>query len=247
MHTMYKVIAEPHCHTLVSHHAYSTIGEYAADARSKGIEFVAITDHGPLLPDGAHLWHFDNLYKAIPEQINGVYILRGAEANIVSHEGALDIDATLLSKLDWVIASYHPDAIEPGTKSQHTKCWEMIAENPHVDVIGHCGDPRFGFDHEVVCKAFAKHGKIVEINNHSPLARPGSFELCVEIIKACGKYGVPVVVTTDAHHVSKMGIYDEAFKVLEASGIDKALVLNLERDRFAEKASAVSGRAFPLK
>ena len=35
------------------------------------MEAIAITDHAPAIPDGAHPWHFQNL-KAIPREIYGV-------------------------------------------------------------------------------------------------------------------------------------------------------------------------------
>ena len=242
---MDKIFAELHCHTVASQHAYSTISEYAVDARKKGIGYIAITDHGPALPDGCHIWHFDNL-KAVPDIIDGVTILRGVEANIVSYAGELDINRGVLEKLDWVIASLHPDVICPASKKEHTMCWERVAENPNIDVIGHSGDPRFDFDHETACRAFAKYGKIVEINNHSGSARKGSLEKCAEIVRCCDKYDVPVIITTDAHHVSQMGIYNDAMKVVESSCIRKELVLNLNSNKKAllKKLSEITGRHF---
>ena len=242
---MYHVIAEPHCHTLVSHHAYSTIYECVQEAKRKGVEFLAITDHGPRLPDGAHIWHFDNLYKSVPHMIDGVFLLRGAETNIIDHQGTLDLPADLLQRLDWVIASYHPDAVTPGTFENHTECWLAIAANPDVDVIGHCGDPRFSFDHETVCREFAKYGKIVEINNHSEKARIGSFEVCLDIVRCCGKYGVPVVLSTDAHYAGQIAICYNSFRIAERAEIDPTLILNIDRDRFATKVKEITGRNFP--
>ena len=38
---------DTHAHTLASTHAYSTIHDYIAEAKRKGIIIFAITDHGP--------------------------------------------------------------------------------------------------------------------------------------------------------------------------------------------------------
>ena len=60
-----RLLADLHTHTLASGHAYSTLTENAQAARLKGLELIAITDHGPTVPQGAHPWYFWNL-KAAP-------------------------------------------------------------------------------------------------------------------------------------------------------------------------------------
>ena len=59
------------------------------------MEAIAITDHAPAIPDGAHPWHFQNL-KAIPREIYGVKILYGAEVNILDLEGNIDLADSVL-------------------------------------------------------------------------------------------------------------------------------------------------------
>ncbi|MGL4859384.1 MAG: PHP domain-containing protein, partial [Enterobacteriaceae bacterium] len=50
-----------HMHTVASTHAYSTLHDYLAEARLKGIRLLAITDHGPRMPDAPHEWYFNNM------------------------------------------------------------------------------------------------------------------------------------------------------------------------------------------
>ena len=52
-----NLIADMHCHTVASGHAYSTVQEIAREASNKGLEMVAITDHGPSMPGGPHCYH----------------------------------------------------------------------------------------------------------------------------------------------------------------------------------------------
>ena len=85
-----KILLDTHTHTLASTHAYSTVLEMAKYASEAGMEAIAITDHAPAIPDGAHPWHFQNL-KAIPREIYGVKILYGAEVNILDLEGNIDL------------------------------------------------------------------------------------------------------------------------------------------------------------
>ena len=42
-----KYCLDTHTHSLVSGHAFSTIAEMSAAAARKGLELLAITEHGP--------------------------------------------------------------------------------------------------------------------------------------------------------------------------------------------------------
>lgn len=56
-----RVVADLHCHTIASTHAYSTVTELAKAASERGLLAIACTDHGPAAPDSPHIWHFGNL------------------------------------------------------------------------------------------------------------------------------------------------------------------------------------------
>lgn len=66
---MYPV--DLHMHTVASTHAYSTLSDYIAEARRKGIKLFAITDHGPDMADAPHHWHFINM-RIWPRVVDGV-------------------------------------------------------------------------------------------------------------------------------------------------------------------------------
>lgn len=230
-----KLIADTHTHTLACDHAYSTLAENIQAAKRKGLLFLAMTEHTPSMPGGPSRLHFTNL-RILPQSMDGVSLLKGAEVNIMDREGALDLTDSILEKLDWVIASLHLTNYKPATRRDHTATWLAIAENPLVDVIGHCGDGRYAFDHEPVIDAFAKHEKIVEINAHSFLARPGSRENCPRIARLCAEKGVSVVVSSDAHHSSKIGHFSAAVKMLQEIDFPRELILNADADRFLAAA-----------
>lgn len=237
-----SIIAETHSHTIACNHAYSTLLENVHAAAQRGIRFLCVTDHGPQMLDGPHEWFFRNLPKTVPDILDGVVVLKGAEANILDYEGRLDICDKDLGNLDWVIASYHTVCCDPDTEEAHTMGWIKIAENPLVDVIGHCGDARYPFDVETVVKAFAGHGKIVEINAHSFSCRPGSPENCRKIALCCKKYGVPVVCSSDAHFATQIGNVRASLEMLREIDFPEELILNLDYDRFLDVAQAKSGR-----
>ena len=106
----YSVIADLHCHTVASDHAYSTITEIANAAAAKGFAAVGCTDHGTGIQDAPHMWHFYNL-DALPDVISGVRVLRGVEANVMDFTGRLDMEDYVLDRLEIVIASMHGDVV----------------------------------------------------------------------------------------------------------------------------------------
>ena len=46
-----QIIADLHTHTLSATHAFNTLDEMAAKAAALGYAALAITDHGPAMPD----------------------------------------------------------------------------------------------------------------------------------------------------------------------------------------------------
>ncbi len=231
---MYHFIADTHCHTIASTHAYSTLIENASYAAEIGMKALAVTDHGPKNLDAPHLWYFTNLPITVPRFLHGINILRGVETNIMDYEGTLDLGENTLKKLDWVIASYHSCNCEPGTVKQHTNAYLQIAQNPYVDVIGHSGSPKYLYDYEQGIKAFKEYGKLVEINQNSFRVRKQNLKNCAEIAKLCKRYEVPIVVNSDAHFCTQIGVFDDAVQMLEEIDFPEKLILNADFDRFQD-------------
>lgn len=221
---------DTHMHTVASTHAYSTVLELAQYAHRAGIKIIAVTDHGPALPDAPHPWHFACL-RNLPGVIEDVRVLGGIEANIVDFDGSLDLDSKILARLDWVIASFHQPACPPGTAADHTRAYLRLAENPLVDVIGHSGTEDFKYDYEKVIPVFGQKGKLVEINSHSFSARAGAPENCRAIAELCKKHRVPIVVNSDAHSCFSVGDLGSAVAMLNAIGFPEELVINYRAER----------------
>lgn len=178
------IVADTHTHTVASPHAYGTIRENLDAARRMGHRALAVTDHGPAIPDSPHLWHFTNM-RILPREVDGVVLLRGIEANLMDRQGTLDVDDDLLRRLDWVIASLHPPVFPPSTPADHTEAWLGVLANPWVDVLGHPGDPSYPCDYETVVRACGRAGTCIEINNGSFRVRPGSEPKCRTLAALC--------------------------------------------------------------
>ncbi|MGN1059545.1 MAG: phosphatase [Clostridia bacterium] len=226
-----KIKTEVHTHSLVSHHAYSTIGEMLDAAEQKGIELLAVTDHGPQLPDGAHPWHFGNL-KAMPRRVGSVYVIRGAEVNIIDYNGTVDLERSVLEKLDWVIASIHNPCLVPGSAADHTNTYIKALENPLIDALGHSGTPNFSYDIDAVLETAKRLDKVIELNNHSFSVRKNSIENCKKIARRCAELGVNVILSTDAHSTYQMGDTENCWMMAMEAGIREEQIINLTAEKF---------------
>lgn len=229
-----NIIADTHTHTLASTHAFSTIIENAEAASLAGLKYMAVTDHSPDMPDSPHMWHFLNL-KMLPDEIKGVRILRGVEANIINNAGALDMPKDVLETLEWVVASFHAPAVRyPMSIEDVTSAYLEIAKNPYVDVIGHSGTHKFGYDYDKVIPIFKENNKLIEINDNSFMVRNSSKRNCFEIAKLCKKYGASIIVNSDAHFAYGVGKVDKALNFLAEIDFPEELVINSSIERFEE-------------
>lgn len=227
-----KIIADTHCHTIASTHAYSSLEEMVRAAENKNLYAIAITDHGKLMPGAPGQWYFENL-RVIPDIINGVRVLHGIEANVCDYDGNLDIEDTSIATLNWVIASMHEITLDPICDVDAcTAAWLNVAKNPYVDVIGHSGVDVFKFDYEKVIPEFGHYGKLVEINNNSFRIRQGAIENCKKIAETCKKYGVSIIINSDAHFSSQVGVFDNAISLLKEIDFPEDLIVNADINRF---------------
>lgn len=222
-----QIIADLHSHTLFSAHAFNTLTEMVQKAKELGLKAIAITDHGPNIPDSGHVWHFFNKGQ-IPKIIDGVIVLYGAEVNVLDKEGNLDIPKKLLSQLDWVVASIHKEIIPQMSFEDATKLWLNIAENEDIDMIGHCEQAEHFFDYDKVISRFAEKNKVVELNANSAFARPLGQKNMVVLAKACEKYGCKVAVNSDAHSIYKLGDVQSIFDMLNGINFPEKLIINLD-------------------
>lgn len=225
METRYTIEADTHCHTVASVHAYGTITENMAVASELGLKALAITDHGPNLPDSPHSWHFYNM-RVLPRRINGVILLRGIEANIIDTKGNLDLEEEYIVNLEWVIASFHKQSFTVSTSLIHTETLIQTAYNPHVDLFGHLDAPEYPFDIKEVMKACKENGKFVEMNDSSSRIRKGGEEICRKIALECMDQGIPVVINSDAHCPWDIGKISTISSLLESISFPQELVLN---------------------
>lgn len=238
-----KIIADLHTHTVASTHAYSTVLENARYAADAGLCAMAITDHTPASVDGPHVWHFHNLHKAIPRELFGVKILYGAESSIIDYDGTLDFPDGECASLDWIIASIHRSHLKKASPEEITRLYMGVAENPHVDVIGHCATVGYEFDYESCVQKFRDCGKLVEINESS-ITWKNTGDNYREIIRLCKKHEVPVVVNSDGHFCTVIGHFENSLRLLAEQDFPEELVINADCERFMNYIVGKKGNIF---
>lgn len=227
-----KFIADMHTHSIANDHAYSTIDENAREAARKGLVYLGITEHACSIPGAPSELYFMNL-KVLPEMIEGVHMIYGAEVNVMDFEGSLDLRPDLLKKLGWVIASMHDVILHPETVEAHTFGWLEIAKNPYVDMIGHCNFASFPCDYDTVVRAFGENGKIVELNAHHGVSRDAKpLGYTEQMLEACRRHSVPIIINSDAHYHTYIGDFWHVFQYLKEIQFPESLVINANAEKF---------------
>jgi DNA polymerase (family 10) len=217
-----------HMHTTASDGTASIL-EMATAAKERGLEYIAITDHSKRVSmanglDAARLrQHWKEIDK-VRGKIAGIEILCGVECDILE-DATLDLDDEVLSEADWVLAVLHYGLKQP--RDQITKRLLTAIRSPHVDCIGHPTGRLIGrrppadvaFD--VILKAAADHGTMMEINAH-----PNRLDLNEIHAAAARDLGIPIAISTDSHSVNGFELMQYGVYQARRAGLEKKDVAN---------------------
>ena len=92
---MYQIEVDPHTHSVVSLHAYSTVEECARHAAERGLRGIAVTDHcSHTLSQRANSIEAISNQKVLPDEMYGVRVWKGVEIDIVDFDGTLAFERT---------------------------------------------------------------------------------------------------------------------------------------------------------
>lgn len=238
--------ADLHTHSVASGHAFSTIDQLAGAARDRGLELLAVTDHGPALsgaPDGQY---FGNL-RILPCEIAGVALLTGVEANTLPDApSGLDLPDSVLESLDIVGVGLHPvDGVVREDAEGNTAALVRALANPRVDVLTHPGRGKWRIDVDRVVAAAAQAGVAVEVNNHSfgRVLSGADVEQELSFLRAALSAGCPFSICSDAHYETRVGNFTNALEIAEDLGVPEDRVVN--RDAESVRAFLLARRPRP--
>lgn len=223
-----KYLSDLHTHSIVSGHAYTTLLENINYCAEKGIKILGTSEHAPSMPGAPHYWYFGNM-KVVPRVINGVTILRGCEANILDIDGSLDMTDESSRNLDYMIASFHEPVFKPKSKEENTEAiLNVMDKYDKVEILGHLGNPNYELDYEAIVKKAKEKNIMIEINNSSLLgsSRVGSDVNCKKVALLCREIGTKVILTSDAHINTCIGVFNKGIELLEEIQMPKELIMN---------------------
>ena len=224
-----------HTHTIASGHgSAATITDMAKAAASRHLKILGISDHGPATFGGGRTSYFHNLAYAQKQRL-GVEMLYGAEVNILDNHGKLDLEDSILEKLDYVIASVHNPVKKPGTQEENTLAYIAAMKNPNVRIIGHCDDVKYPVDYLALVKAAMQYHVLLEINNRSlsPDGYRGDTRFNdLMILNLCRHFHHPVVLSSDSHGTKHVGDFSCALEFAELSKMPESLIMNYSGKTF---------------
>ncbi|MCE2422167.1 MAG: PHP domain-containing protein [Gemmatimonadetes bacterium] len=207
----------------------ASIEEMVAACARRGYEYMAITDHSPALAMvqgldekrlGQQFVEIEQVQAAHPQ----IRILRGMEVDIL-RTGELDLADEMLAELDIVIISVHSHFGLP--PAEQTRRVLRAVGHPRARIFGHMTGrlvgrrPPIDIDVTEVLAACAEFGVAVEAN-----ANPRRLDLRDEHLALARETGVPVVVNTDAHRPTELGLIRHGIDQARRAGLTAGDVLN---------------------
>lgn len=234
--------ADLHMHTTWSDGKLS-VREVAEAARSRGRQYIVITDHShySTIANGLTVERLMEQHAEVQQVAAEMgpefRVFHGIEMDIRS-DGTLDYPDDVLAQLDFVIASLHFSLTQE--RSVITRRLLNAIENPHVDLIGH---PRgqlieqrepADLDMDVVFEAALKHGTALEIN-----ANPMRLDLEAQYARRAVDMGVLLSINTDAHSAEQMDLLHFGVLTARRGWVEAGSVINTwPVERFVEWVSS---------
>ena len=241
-----NITTDLHTHTIFSH-GKGTILDNAKVARERGLKKIAITDHGY----GHHA--FGIKQKDLPkmkrlcleaQSQTGVIVELGVECNILGVDGKTDMKMQDYEILDVYLAGVHKfilyDKFSEWFKllganmfarkfrkvppenlvKRNTQLYINTIKNNPIDVLVH---PNFCIfaDPVEVAKCCRDYNTLFEIDARK-------VHMSDEEWAKVKDTGVKFIIDSDAHSPDKIGVFEEAIKMIERVGISKEQIVNVD-------------------
>jgi len=244
---MLKINSDLHTHTIASH-GKGTMEANVRAAKNLGLKKIAITDHGPAHLFGIGIKNPQVLLdqkkeaRALAKRWPQIQILVGAEANIISPEGELDLPEDILAQLDLVLVGLHPrvrptswgaagDLIlknwlarfprfQPQAMRANTQALICALDRYRVDFITHPG-LHLRIDTLALAKAAEARGVALELSAGHGASR--------EFVERVLETDVNLIISSDAHRPEDVGNFQKALALAEDFKIPKARILNADK------------------
>ena len=218
-----------HNHTTASD-GKNSLSEMAEAATDLGLQYLGISDHSKSsvqangLSDEELLQQVKEIKDFNDRNNNELTIFSGVECDILK-DGSLDYNESVLSQLDYCIASVHSSFSL--TENEMTKRVIKAIESPHVTMIGHLTGRllllRKPYDINVskIIDACAKNNTIIEIN-----ANPRRLDMDWRWWKKAKNKGVKCSINPDAHKIEHFQYLHFGVKIAQKGWLESSDVVN---------------------
>ena len=239
----YRMVYDHHTHTIYSH-GKGTIEDNVRAAAARGLESIAITDHGPgHLTYGFDMKKTEEIRQEI-ERLKSIYpdvkVFLGIEANTRRQAPYLDLTEEDKKKFDLILAGYHYGVTGAGCAANYlhrhlglfsgadselkVKNTAMILDalyHNKIDVLTHPGD-KGPFAIEDIARACEDTGTLMEINmKHA--------HLTTEEIRIAARFDVKFIIGSDAHVPEKVGEFKGSLIRALQAGLEPERIVNIEK------------------
>lgn len=217
-----------HNHTTASD-GKNSLEEMANAAIDLGLQYLGISDHSKSSVQANGL-SADRLLNQIDEvkkynnNAENFKVFSGVECDILKN-GNLDYDDSILSQLDYSVASVHSSFSL--TEKEMTKRVIKAIENPFVTMIGHLTGRllliRKPYDINVskIIDACAENNTIIEIN-----ANPRRLDMDWRWWKHAKDKGVKCSINPDAHKIEHFQFLHFGIKIAQKGWLESSDVVN---------------------
>ena len=218
-----------HNHTTASD-GKNSLSEMAEAATDLGLQYLGISDHSKSsvqangLNDEELLQQVKEIKDFNDRNNNELTIFSGVECDILK-DGSLDYNESVLSQLDYCIASVHSSFSL--TENEMTQRVIKAIESPHVTMIGHLTGRllllRKPYDINVskIIDACAKNNTIIEIN-----ANPRRLDMDWRWWKKAKDKGVKCSINPDAHKIEHFQYLHFGVKIAQKGWLESSDVVN---------------------
>lgn len=217
-----------HVHTKRSDGSHD-FDELIEEAKKRGYEYIAITDHSKGLGiarglSEERLIEEKREIDAINKKLKGFRLIAGVEVDIRS-DGNMDFPDDVLKEMDIVVASIHSGFRQH--KDQITKRMVSAMRNPYVSVIAHPTGRLIGerepydVDMDEILKVAKETGTAIEIN-----AYPLRLDLNDIYARKAKEMGIPIVISTDTHITNQFDYMAYGVSIARRGWLEKKGVLN---------------------
>lgn len=218
-----------HNHTTASD-GKNSLSEMAEAATDLGLQYLGISDHSKSsvqangLNDEELLQQVKEIKDFNDRNNNELTIFSGVECDILK-DGSLDYNESVLSQLDYCIASVHSSFSM--TENEMTKRVIKAIESPHVTMIGHLTGRllllRKPYDINVskIIDACAKNNTIIEIN-----ANPRRLDMDWRWWKKAKDKGVKCSINPDAHKIEHFQYLHFGVNIAQKGWLESSDVVN---------------------